>query len=80
LSLAQLTLYALAIAQLAWLKLFDIKCGWLNENEYYEFFPRKLFTGRTADSLVRLVSDRGLVIASTHAVLLRKSGTLSIGL
>src|SRR5262249_24451486 len=26
------------------LKLFDIKCAWFNENEYCEFFPRKLFT------------------------------------
>ena len=25
-------------------RLFDIKCAWFNENEYCEFFPRKLFT------------------------------------
>ena len=25
------------------LKLFDIKCAWFNEEEYWEFFPRKLF-------------------------------------
>ena len=33
------------------LKLFDIKCAWFNENQYWEFFPRKLFTGSVADSL-----------------------------
>jgi hypothetical protein len=25
------------------LKLFDIKCAWLKEEEYCEFFPRTLF-------------------------------------
>ena len=37
---AQLTIYALALARLAGLQLFDIKCAWFNENQYCEFFPR----------------------------------------
>jgi hypothetical protein len=41
---AQLTIYALALSCLTGIKLFDIKCAWFNENEYCEFFPRKLFT------------------------------------
>jgi ATP-dependent exoDNAse (exonuclease V) beta subunit len=41
---AQLTIYALALSHLTGIKLFDIKCAWFNENEYCEFFPRKLFT------------------------------------
>jgi len=41
---AQLTIYALALSRLTGIKLFDIKCAWFNENEYCEFFPRKLFT------------------------------------
>jgi hypothetical protein len=40
--IAQLTVYALAISRLAGIPLFDIKCAWFNENEYCEFFPRKL--------------------------------------
>jgi hypothetical protein len=40
--IAQLTVYALAISRLAGISLFDIKCAWFNENEYCEFFPRKL--------------------------------------
>jgi len=40
---AQLTIYALALSRLTGIKLFDIKCAWFNENEYCEFFPRKLF-------------------------------------
>jgi hypothetical protein len=45
--IAQLTIYALALTRrVLGLKLFDIKCAWFNENEYCEFFPRTLFTGR----------------------------------
>jgi DNA-directed RNA polymerase subunit RPC12/RpoP/ATP-dependent exoDNAse (exonuclease V) beta subunit len=40
--IAQLTVYALALARLTGLNLFDIKCAWFNENEYCEFFPRAL--------------------------------------
>src|SRR5580704_15203165 len=43
--IAQLTVYALALARLTGLNLFDIKCAWFNENEYCEFFPRVLLTG-----------------------------------
>jgi ATP-dependent exoDNAse (exonuclease V) beta subunit len=39
---AQLTLYALALARLTGLRLFDIKCAWFNEEQYCEFFPRAL--------------------------------------
>jgi hypothetical protein len=42
--IAQLTVYALALSRLTGIKLFDIKCAWFNENEYCEFFPRKLFS------------------------------------
>ena len=38
--IAQLTVYALALARLTGIKLFDIKCAWFNEHEYCEFFPR----------------------------------------
>jgi transposase-like protein len=41
---AQLTIYALALARLTGLKLFDIKCAWFNEHEYCEFFPRSLLS------------------------------------
>jgi hypothetical protein len=42
--IAQLTIYALALARLTGIKLFDIKCAWFNEHEYCEFFPRTLFS------------------------------------
>ncbi|MFH0854332.1 MAG: hypothetical protein V1891_02475 [bacterium] len=35
----QLTWYALAMSRLTGLKLFDFKCGWFDENDYFEFYP-----------------------------------------
>jgi hypothetical protein len=41
--IAQLSVYALALTRLVpGLRLFDIKCGWFNENCYNEFLPRLL--------------------------------------
>jgi hypothetical protein len=43
--------YALAISKLTGVRLFDIKCGWFNEEEYCEFFPRTLLARcRTRDA------------------------------
>jgi ATP-dependent exoDNAse (exonuclease V) beta subunit len=47
--IAQLMIYALALTKLAGLRLFDIKCAWFDEEEYYEFFPRTLLARRRAD-------------------------------
>jgi len=35
----QLTLYALALSRLTSLRLFNFKCAWFDENDYFEFFP-----------------------------------------
>lgn len=39
---AQLTIYAIALSRLTGIPLFDIKCAWFNEEQYCEFFPRKI--------------------------------------
>ena len=36
---AQLVFYALALSRLTGLRLFDFKCAWFDEKNYYEFFP-----------------------------------------
>ena len=41
-----MTIYALALSHLAGIHLFDIKCAWFNEEEYCEFFPRKILARR----------------------------------
>ncbi len=37
--ITQLTLYALAMSRLTGLRLYDFKCGWFDQNDYFEFFP-----------------------------------------
>ena len=42
--ISQLGIYGLALTRrVPGLKLFDIKCGWFNEEEHCEIFPRTLF-------------------------------------
>ena len=35
----QLIIYALALSRLTSLRLFHFKCGWFDEEDYFEFFP-----------------------------------------
>jgi len=35
----QLTIYAMALSRLTGLRLFEFKCAWFDENNYYEFYP-----------------------------------------
>ncbi len=35
----QLTWYALALSRLTGLRLYEFKCGWFDENDYFEFYP-----------------------------------------
>lgn len=35
----QLTIYALALSRLTGLRLFDFKCAWFDEKDYFEFYP-----------------------------------------
>jgi ATP-dependent exoDNAse (exonuclease V) beta subunit len=36
---AQLTIYALALARLTGLRLYDFMCAWFDDQNYYEFYP-----------------------------------------
>jgi len=35
----QLTWYALALSRLTGLRLYEFKCGWFDDNDYFEFYP-----------------------------------------
>jgi hypothetical protein len=35
----QLTLYAMALSRLTGLRLFEFKCAWFDERDYFEFYP-----------------------------------------
>lgn len=38
----QLTLYAMALSRLTGLRLFEFKCAWFDEKDYFEFYPLHL--------------------------------------
>ncbi len=38
-ALRQLTLYALMLSRLTGLRVYDFKCAWFDQNDYFEFFP-----------------------------------------
>jgi len=38
------------------LKLFDIKCAWFNEEKYLEFLPRTLLISRHAENRERITN------------------------
>lgn len=38
-AITQLTLYALMLSRLTGLRLYDFKCAWFDDRNYYEFFP-----------------------------------------
>jgi hypothetical protein len=35
----QLTLYAIALSRLTGLRLYEFKCGWFDQKNYFEFYP-----------------------------------------
>jgi hypothetical protein len=35
----QLTWYALALSRLTGLRLFEFKCAWFDDKDFYEFYP-----------------------------------------
>ncbi len=35
----QLTIYAMALSRLTGLRLFELKCAWFDEKDYFEFYP-----------------------------------------
>ncbi|UCD15358.1 MAG: PD-(D/E)XK nuclease family protein, partial [Candidatus Omnitrophota bacterium] len=38
-AITQLTLYALMLSRLSGLRLYDFKCAWFDDKNYFEFFP-----------------------------------------
>lgn len=43
--MAQLAIYAFALAKHTGILLFDFKCAWFDEQHYCKFFPRQLLSG-----------------------------------
>lgn len=55
----QLTWYALALSRLTGLRLFEFKCGWFDEKDYFQFFPlhvvKKLRPSKAAKPRRRMI-------------------------
>ncbi|MEK7188904.1 MAG: PD-(D/E)XK nuclease family protein, partial [Patescibacteria group bacterium] len=57
--LEQLTLYALALSRLTGLRVYDFKCAWFDENDYFEFFPLHLVYKKTKRKRKRVETIEG---------------------
>ena len=56
----QLTLYALALSRLTGIRLFDFKCAWFDENDYFEFFPLHAVYKRKKGRRKRVYTKEGI--------------------
>ena len=56
----QLTLYALALSRLTGLRLFEFKCAWFDETDYFEFYPlHVLYKPKKRRHRKKVVTDEG---------------------
>lgn len=74
----QLTWYALALSRLTGLRLFEFKCAWFDEKEYFEFYPlhvvhklkaksrRKTIRYQSGDRVVIPQEDKLVVASQSH--------------
>lgn len=59
----QLTLYAMALSRLTGLRLFEFKCAWFDENDYFEFYPlHVLYKPKRRRRRKKIVTDEGVYL------------------
>ncbi len=57
----QLTLYAMALSRLTGLRLFEFKCAWFDEKDYFEFYPlHVLHKTKKAGRRRKIVTQEGI--------------------
>lgn len=57
----QLTLYAMALSRLTGLRLFEFKCAWFDEKDYFEFYPlHVLHKPKKAKRRKKIVTQEGV--------------------
>lgn len=54
----QLTMYALALSRLTGLRLYELKCAWFDDRNYYEFFPLHVVYKKKGRSRIRISKDQ----------------------
>lgn len=56
----QLTLYALALSRLTGLRVYNFKCAWFDEKNYYEFFPLHVVYKRKKGRRKKVTTKEGV--------------------
>jgi len=59
----QLTWYAMALSRLTGLRLFEFKCAWFDDKDYYEFYPLHIVKKLRAKKRARKVHYRDGTVA-----------------
>ncbi|MDO8579313.1 MAG: hypothetical protein Q7R72_00370, partial [bacterium] len=59
----QLTWYAMALSRLTGLRLFEFKCAWFDDKDYYEFYPLHIVKKLQARKRARKVHYRDGTVA-----------------
>ena len=58
--LEQLTLYALALSRLTGLRVYNFKCAWFDEKDYFEFYPLHLVYKRKKGRRKKIQTKEGV--------------------
>ena len=65
----QLTLYAMALSRLTGLRLFEFKCAWFDEKDYFEFYPlHVLHKPKKAIRRRKVETDEGTYLVNKNSV------------
>ncbi len=63
----QLTLYAMALSRLTGLRLFEFKCAWFDEKDYFEFYPlHVLHKPKKAIRRKKIETDEGTYLVNKN--------------
>lgn len=54
----QLTIYAMALSRLTGLRMFEFKCAWFDEKDYFEFYPLHVVHKRKGKRLRKNISTK----------------------
>ena len=64
----QLTLYAMALSRLTGLRLFEFKCAWFDEKDYFEFYPlHVLHKPKKAIRRRKVETDEGIYLVNKNS-------------
>jgi len=69
----QLTLYAMALSRLTGLRLFEFKCAWFDEKDYFEFYPlHVLHKPRRAQRRRKIATQEGIYLVNKEVNKIRQ--------